>query len=121
MDEQIIIEVLTDARALLRVRGAWTQHHNARDSSGIPTDPTDPNACKFCALGAMQRAFGLTDEAPFVTAKPITDILTLALPRRAISIPEWNDQPSRTRRDVVNLYTRALEIAAQRSPKPAPP
>ena len=49
-------QVLTRARDLLSDRERWTYRAMARDAQGRPSSPNDPNAERFCALGAIERA-----------------------------------------------------------------
>ena len=50
------LRVLKDAREKI-VKG-WTQGPFAADALGVPLSPTHPNACKWCAMGAVSAAAG---------------------------------------------------------------
>ena len=49
-------DVVKYARALLAKRGGWTKGCYARDSEGNAVHEARPEACSFCAKGAIYRA-----------------------------------------------------------------
>ena len=51
-------EVLIKARELISDPNNWTAHAYARDAKGERVEINSPAACKFCALGAVQRVIG---------------------------------------------------------------
>ena len=55
-----VVQGLADARALIADPVNWLQDINAVDSVNGEIDPTDPEACKFCANGAVMRAFNFS-------------------------------------------------------------
>jgi hypothetical protein len=46
-------DVLVEARELIAVPERWCQETLARDSEGFEADPSDEEACQFCAIGAV--------------------------------------------------------------------
>jgi hypothetical protein len=46
-------EILIAARTIIADPERWTQGHLARDSEGEIRRPDEPEACKFCAYGAV--------------------------------------------------------------------
>lgn len=89
----------------------WCQDAVARDASGGEVDACAPDAVEWSLLGALQAAaFG-------DSSTEITDIgVAVAAIAQLIadpSLPDWNDVPTRTRLDVVDLLARAEQIAAR--------
>ena len=54
-------QILTAARNLIADPEHWTRETVARDERGRPTEPYNPNACQFCALGALSAVFYRAD------------------------------------------------------------
>lgn len=54
-------EDLTKAREIIAVPEHWTQNHLARDKRNCPVPPEDPDAVRFCAIGAIMRALNTGD------------------------------------------------------------
>lgn len=54
-------QILTAARNLIADPAHWTRETVARDKRGRPTEPYNPNACQFCALGALTAVFYQAD------------------------------------------------------------
>lgn len=95
-------EVLTIARE--RIAKGWTQGTYAIDANGRKTIASADDAACWCLLGAIQGpsgfpkrevVFHLTNLASTVAGLPTT-------------IAEWNDQPGRTRAEVLALIDQAL-------------
>ncbi len=94
-------EVLVAARKLIEKEENWTTEHYARNADGVVVFATAPDACKFCALGAVMhvsRSTGPTQGAAQlseVCAEPVHHIndkqghaAVLALYDRAIAACE---------------------------------
>lgn len=97
-------EVLAGAARLLLEKG-WTQRRLARTADGTPTEPSDPNAAMFCAVGAIGRVAGKQrDDA--------RAILAVAIDNPFVS-SDWNDDDARTRDDVVRGLDAAYVLALQ--------
>lgn len=65
-------EVLQKARDLIADESRWTHGKYARDALGEDVEPTSPEACKFCALGALLAVSGAQyeeeDDLPSIAA-----------------------------------------------------
>ncbi|MEZ0212486.1 MAG: hypothetical protein ACAH27_05980 [Xanthobacteraceae bacterium] len=85
--------------AALIARG-WTQHTLARDGDGNATYPESSSAVCWCPLGAFRPQGG-------------DNFTARAILRLAIGIPinQWNDDPARTKEEVLAAFSRAIEIA----------
>lgn len=93
---QINLEILRAARDRVSVRGSWCQGM-FYDGSGA-----------HCAIGWL-RAVAPPRERERVTHILATEVLMPILSRGGWqNVEEWNDEPSRRRRDVVRLFDRAI-------------
>ncbi len=87
------------AHELLTSSLAWCQESPAEDSNGNKLEAFDPRAVKWCALGAIQKAY------PPARWNDVMDTLLRGLSvsegglrqmngsDKACSIMEWNDDP----------------------------
>ena len=85
---------------LLEEKG-WCQYVYARNSAGIPVRPDNDSACSFCIVGAMEAA--RVGTAAFL--KLGTHMRESGMAPTAF----WNDQPERTKAEVVALL-KELDI-----------
>lgn len=100
-----IIQVLRTALARIAEPYHWTKGNLARTSSfsGKPTCPNSADAFSFCAIGAL----GIGQRISLCTSlKPLKE----ALPKKKgwRSVAHFNDHPSTTHNQIVNLYKRAI-------------
>lgn len=56
VDNKLLNDIFKRAKEILEVPGVWTRHVLARARCGTPVGFEDPEACKFCAVGAIYRA-----------------------------------------------------------------
>ena len=105
------IATLEGALALLE-RG-WCQSHLAMNEVGLPVEPDDRKAARWCISGAIcataARLFPLEgcrrEQSKHGAYLFVCDHLDIRL------IPEWNDEDGRTQSDVVSAVRAALTIA----------
>lgn len=91
-------------RAADLVAQGWTQGWYATDANGNAFAPDHPNACKFCAIGAIKNA------AAEQGSGYLPDILHHFSKHEGIhDIAEWNDDPSRTQGQVVAALRNAAK------------
>ena len=86
-------------RSLYSKPGTWTQCALARTADGKGVMSDHPNAVSFCLVGAICRFY------PGRTA----EIIQLLEKDKAVAprdIVAWNNAPSRTQREVMNLCRR---------------
>lgn len=62
-----VLDVLITARDLIEPEVCWTRNALARNRYGNPVRPTNPNAVKWCALGAVMCAAGIDVEKDWRT------------------------------------------------------
>ena len=98
--------LLRNAKALIEDLANWTTRELARDANGNPCSPTAPEACKFCAIGALQRArrsLGSISNPIYRAARAALDNAT-ALPSE--SVPYTNDYKGHGA--VLRLFDKAI-------------
>ena len=91
-------EVLVKAKAL--VEKGWTQEVSARDDYGYHVEPTDSNACYWCATGALQAVLPRN-----VLFSDYCDLLTREAP---CDIILFNDDADTTKEDILKVYDEAI-------------
>lgn len=93
-------EVLLKAADLIENNG-WTQNFMARNVEGLSVNQLSIEASCFCILGAMLNISGNhADDA----AKILRDHLNIP------HIAMWNDNPSRTKEEVINALREAAKL-----------
>lgn len=100
-----VVEVLTDARA--KVQQGWNTGCLARDKSGCQVDPLSPNACSWCAEGALWTPVETISQ--FNAAAEFIGEVVREL--HHVRLVQFNDAPGRTQAEVLDLFTRAIERA----------
>lgn len=95
-----MISDLTEARR--KVARGWSQGAFARSQAGEPVAILAPEACCFCAYGAL---YAVAERRGYTAWQALGDVLGM---RKIDSILTWNDAPGRTQADVLALYDRAI-------------
>lgn len=98
------LHVLQAARSVIEKPENWCQEFLAVNSSGEQVDDSAPDACAWCAMGALWRTRVSPDKA-YEVAALLRDL------SGAVSLPEFNDTHSHS--EVLSLFDRA--IAAEQS------
>ena len=91
----------TKAWQLLHSPEKWCKGQLAMDMHGNKVEPFSDTAERFCAVGAIRRAYGYDSHSDIVKEK-----LRDAVGRL---IPGWNDAPERTWEEVYGKL-KALDI-----------
>jgi hypothetical protein len=104
--------VISAARSLIADPAHWCQGTYARDNRGYPINPIDPDACSWCALGALARAAVDVGASPGTGAGAV-DIL-YRVSDSASTVVGVNDRDGHEA--VIALFDRAL---AADLPQPA--
>lgn len=97
-----VVSVLKEARALL-VKDGWCQGAYERGK-----------AC--CALGAIRKAAKITSDW-----HPATRALAAIVGYPAPAISVWNDDPCRTKKDVLAAFNSAIRSETARKGQPEQP
>jgi hypothetical protein len=108
--KQTAYQILKAARDLLR-RNKWCQKELAVDAYGEMTDPTGKEAVAYCAIGAMLAVDGPDPEYNEPGHFLIRAIYQSAKDMRPSRIWNWNDSRTRTKRQVIAAFGRAMKIA----------
>lgn len=99
-------DILRKAKVLIDAPEKWTKNVYARDEDGHEVPP-DHAAVAWCMSGAC------------LHFKPRTELLVVRdLLRQATGtgfVDEWNDAPERTYAEVMDAFSRAIELAEQQS------
>lgn len=106
------VEVLKAAREIISAPEHWCQGATARDADGVKTYPADPDACRWCAYGALLKAAGnfrAADDGPL--------LLAAQLPR-GVGIGVFND--SHEHAEVIAVFDKAIETEELRQPEARP-
>ena len=88
-------EVLVKARGLI-VKG-WCQGVEARDKNGNEVHVNSPEACSWCAVGAIKAA--ASDYGEYINS--LLKVKGVAL---CITIPSWNDQDNQTKAEILSVF-----------------
>jgi hypothetical protein len=103
-DKVMVKKALVSARALIEDPKHWTQGANATDSSGKITMPNSPNACCFCANGAILKVC-----EGFLPISCVIPFLERGLPKDKElnqSLFVYND--THTHSEVLKLFDQAI-------------
>ena len=105
-----IKKILVDARSLVMDESKWTQSADARDEKGQTVPFYSSKACCWCAAGAIYKAFNnMGDKVAF---PEVEQKFRYTMYKCGISklhgIVTWNDLPSTTHQDVINVFDRAI-------------
>jgi hypothetical protein len=109
--------LLRDTHGLI-ARG-WTQHADARDDDGVPTEPWAAAANAWSLLGAIVAVLEQHEQRE--QCELSLHHLTAALDELARlidddSLAAWNDHPDRTQRHVLSILDEAARAAFRRPP-----
>ena len=115
MDHQPLINIGVRALEIIREPEHWTTKVYARDAGGIECPPIDPDACTWCALGAIHRAarelYGANDET-WESADSVTAFLAGLIDEDSPAshdetVANFNDDEGHAA--VIALFASALE------------
>lgn len=101
-----LLEVLTEARALLADPKAWTQGQFARGRWGGGVDVLAPGAQCFCAVGATMRV-----DARRSYRSDVSEALEAVTPPGFGDMARYNDDPITTHADILAIFDRAIAKA----------
>lgn len=98
------IEILKEARRRIIEKG-WSQGALYRDFKGEPIIFSKGRViCSFCTMGAV--LFSSKGMNSYYTDRAL-EVLERFVPDGLI--PRWNDDPTRTKEEVIALFDRAIE------------
>lgn len=102
-------DVLLRAKEILLTKG-WAKGFYARDSDNRACSVYNPEACKYCLLGAIHVATSeITFDQPYsVTRDLVGNTVTLLESKLHTIVPTFNDDPNTTLESVVSFIDRVL-------------
>lgn len=101
-----LLFILKHARKLLAKKGGWIQGRAMNGCGG------------YCATGALSRAWMSQNHKTYSQAEEILRHVIFG-PNNCQSIPRWNDQPYRTKSQVLAAFSAAI-LKVQRVKLKAP-
>lgn len=118
---ELQLKVLREARKL--IQQGWCQGSAARNTRGDPVNVRAPSAVCWCATGSVTKVINdgnigtsLNDTRSYahlsdaVCARLSAAILAGAM--LSYPIIQYNDHPSTTQKDIIEMFDRAIEQAA---------
>jgi hypothetical protein len=105
-------QVLLQAADLIET--GWHQGSMAVDATGKPVFAVNPQACRFCMLGAMTRAaYELCNEQNgFAQANLVSDAMETVRPLLpGFSLSMFNDRQDQTAENVARVLRQAAEVS----------
>lgn len=106
-NRETIKSILTEARKL--VKKGWTRYRYAADKNSKDCRLNSQEACEFCDTGSILRAVKNL-KVPQNTASTAENILATLVYPCGRGIPQWNDETSRTKSDIVKTFTKAIKM-----------
>ena len=94
-------EIYNAAAAL--IEKGWTQHALARTIEGFTCHPNSPLARSWCLTGALKAVSG-----DLIGPALVSNLLDHARLGEAICLPSWNDNPCRTKKQVIARLLKAV-------------
>jgi len=98
--------ILERALAIIEDPERWTQGAYARHANGNPIGPLEENACRWCALGALEKA----GDDP-VSLDALYALNNVSGQMGGLTPHDLNDQ--RSHADVVEMFKRAIAACEQ--------
>lgn len=113
MAKSSVVEFLQVAQ--MYVAAGWTQGTYARDARGKDVAPGSPDAVCWCAEGAVAAAMEVLPAVPYFphfakVISPLAKTISPLVPE-TVWVCVWNDTPGRTQDEVLDTFSRAIEIA----------
>jgi hypothetical protein len=107
----LVSQMLRYARVLLTA--GWCQGAEAHDEQGQPVEPSDVMAVSWSLAGAIRAAARDAGDEEGELERDASAALALVLETPADELPAWNDDPRRTRRDVLAACDCAVELVPE--------
>ena len=95
------------------IEKGWTRRTMARAANGEPVEPTDPAAAFWCVSGALRaaRILGeISDEQRSSIVREIRRNVRRKVGRRVVLIPAWNDMPTTTQSEALDVVREAERL-----------
>lgn len=106
---QSVVDVLKAVRTRLATPERWTQGKNARNGQGEEVEATAKNAVCWCLDGATQVEAGQFSKLYLNTLICLNQACQHINGKRHFF--DWQDEPTRTHAEVLDLIDRTIAIA----------
>jgi len=104
----LISQTLSYARVLLA--SGWCQGAEARDERDVPVAPWDALAHSWSLLGAILAVASDAESEIGALERPAASALAFALEIPATELRAWNDEPRRSKQEVLAACDHAIEL-----------
>lgn len=108
-------DVLVKARSLIAEPENWTQEVHARNETGSEEDPFSLNACQWCAIAALQRAYLeiSRDYSEFPSVNVAYDVAYDILEEVAgRDLETWNDDIDTIHEKIILAFDESIKMSA---------
>lgn len=107
-----VVKVLERAKELLNEKG-WCQGDLAKGAHGESVDLLDPRAASFCLVGAIRCQRETTSMDARLSAGIHLANVVGCLRGDWLTVPDYNDAPGRTKEEIMEVLSKAIELAKQ--------
>lgn len=94
-------------KALLKIKKGWCQGALARSRNGRKVCVLSKRAVKFCSSGAVM-AITIDPHKQYLAWATLKSIINQAI------VPYWNDDPARTKKEVIEAFKKAIKLAEEK-------
>jgi len=94
-------------RELLSDESKWTKGTYARNSENIRVYATSLEASRWCLVGALRKCYPGFGEDYYEAQRKIENTLGHSIHSFVCYLPDWNDAPERTFKEVKDLVNKA--------------
>lgn len=106
----VMVEILTAAKARIDTPKTWTKRAGARDTAGNIVDSYDPTAVCYCSVGAI---YAVGDYSYGQRVRALSLLGRATGPLIGDGVVVWNDAPTRTHAEVMAAFTKAIKLAEE--------
>ena len=109
-----ITRLLTEARSLIISEDNWIKKSNAKNELGYRVCATAPTACKFCAMGALERVYFNSPSAfSYSEFTKTLDLIEIEVEKVSSfqSLNWYNDSPETTHANIMNVFDNAIQAS----------
>ena len=104
------------SKALKLIKKGWCKGYSAKDRHSHNVDVDSPRAARYCALGAICKAYGGLNAKD--TTKSIDFFYNnIVLPSNYMTTFYWNDAPKRTKKEVIEAFKKVIKLAKAKEEK----
>lgn len=107
-------------RALGKIKKGWNRGAEARNNLGDIVPVSSSSAVSFCsigAIGAVAHNYYLKDDCFRILAKKLDNISVPPGYDAVGKIVKWNDDPKRTKEEVIKVFEEAIKLAEKKESK----